>query len=74
MSSHHSQITAQNLLLDKQFISFVQFQSNYANSVKGGHLPYYYTQDHRHRLVANVNLLGAKEMQNLVYETFVSKN
>jgi hypothetical protein len=74
MNANNTQLPAQNLLTDKEFRSFVQFQSNYANSVKGGHLPYYYSQKQKNRLVTDVNFLTSQELQHVVYDTFISKN
>lgn len=67
-------LSALNLLNDKQFNSFIQFQANYGNSIRGGHLPNYFSDKQRQRLITEVNLLTEPELRELVQTVYQSKN
>ncbi|MDI9342277.1 MAG: hypothetical protein QM534_17020 [Sediminibacterium sp.] len=66
--------SSDNLLTNKQFRSYVSFQATYANSIKGGHLPYFLNSQQRERLVAEVNLLTSEERSVLVQSHYHSRN
>ncbi len=63
-----------NLFRDPEFKSLIKFESEYAGIIKGGHLPLYYSETHRARVVTNVNLLTSLEQVELVQTIFTSKN
>ncbi|MGZ3901157.1 MAG: hypothetical protein ACXVNM_08510 [Bacteroidia bacterium] len=63
-----------NLLKDTEFKSIIKFESDYAGTIKGGHLPTYYSKNQQSRLVNSVNLLTPLEQVQLVHSIFTSKN
>lgn len=68
------QNTTYNLLQSAQFITALKFEAEYANTVKGGHLPEYIGIKKRERLVSSVNLLTSAETIDLVHHLFTGKN
>jgi hypothetical protein len=65
---------SQNLLNNAEFKDLLNFESEYANAVKGGHFPNYYGEEKQRRLVNEVNLLSSQEQTDLVYNFFIGKN
>lgn len=63
-----------NLLNDKDFKALLEFEAGYAGVVKGGHFPYYFTENKIERLVSDINILSAKEQKELAGNLFISKN
>jgi hypothetical protein len=49
-----------------EFLSILQFEVEYANTVRGGHLPMYLDVQKRERLVNNINLLKTYEQRALI--------
>lgn len=73
-SNNKTQNSTSNLLHDEQFQLYVQFQSNYAIGIKGGHVPTYFSTKQKTRLVTDINFLTQQELQLVVSEVYVSKN
>jgi hypothetical protein len=65
---------SKNLLKDTEFQSLIKFESDYATTIKGGHLPTYYTKQQQLRLVNEVNFLTPLEKVQFVQGIFTSKN
>jgi hypothetical protein len=63
-----------NLLNDINFIDTIKFEAEYAQKVKGGHLPYYIGAEKATRLVSQINILSQNEKLQLVKSVFVSRN
>jgi hypothetical protein len=63
-----------NLLGNKEFRSYLQFETEYSAVVKGGHFPYHYNQQKVERLVNDVNLLASSEQAELINQYFTGKN
>lgn len=63
-----------NLLTDIEFKSLIKFESYYACTIKGGHLPTYYTKTQQVRLVNPINFLSTPEKVQFVQGIFTSKN
>lgn len=63
-----------NLLNTPSFLSALKFEADYANTVKGGHLPQYINEQKRKRLASNVNLLDSSESLDLITNLFIGKN
>ena len=63
-----------NLLIDTSFIESLKFEADYAQKVKGGHLPYYIGAEKAIRLVSPINILSSNEKQQLVKNNYISKN
>jgi hypothetical protein len=63
-----------NLLGNKEFRSYLQFESEYSAVVKGGHFPYYYNEQKAERLVSDVNLLTSLEQAELINQYLTGKN
>ena len=72
--NNNTQSTLKNLLSDINFIDSLKFEANYAQKVKGGHLPHYIGIEKIIRLVSPVNLLLSNEIQNIVKSNYISKN
>lgn len=70
----HTELNNANLLNDKDFVSQLEFETTYASIVKGGHSPYYFSDEKQIRLVSEINFLSHKEKQALVHNLFISKN
>lgn len=49
-----------------QFLLRLQFEAEYANTVRGGHLPSYLDQQKRLHLVNDVNLLTSDETKAFI--------
>jgi hypothetical protein len=73
-SNNKTQNSTSNLLQDEQFQLYVQFQSNYAIGIKGGHFPTYFSTKQKTRLVNDINFLTQQELQQVVSEVYLSKN
>jgi hypothetical protein len=73
-SNNKTQNSTSNLLQDEQFQLYVQFQSNYAIGIKGGHVPTYFSTKQKTRLVNDINFLTQQELQQVVSEVYLSKN
>jgi len=63
-----------NLLNDKEFKAQLEFEASYASVVKGGHFPYYFTENKIERVVSDINILSSKEQKELSFNLFTSKN
>lgn len=63
-----------NLLNNPDFLSLLRFEADYANTVKGGNLPYYYSKEKRVRLTNPVNFLSSSEQKEIIYSFFISLN
>jgi len=74
MKNNNTKITTKNLLNDNNFIDIIKFEADYAQKVKGGHLPYYINIEKIARLVNPINFLSGSEKQNLVKSNYISKN
>ncbi len=73
-SNNKTQNSISNLLNDQQFQLYVQFQSNYAIGIKGGHVPAYFSAKQKTRLVTDINFLMKQELQQVVSDVYISKN
>ncbi len=74
MKNNNTKTTTKNLLIDTNYIDSLKFEADYAQKVKGGHLPYYISIEKIERLVSPINFLSSNEKQNLVKSNFISKN
>ncbi len=74
MKNNNTQTSTKNLLTDNNFIDIIKFEADYAQKVKGGHLPYYIGVEKITRLVSPINYLSSNEKQNLVKSNYISKN
>lgn len=74
MKNNNIQTQNKNLLIDIDFIDSLKFEADYAQKVKGGHLPYYIGVEKAIRLVSPLNLLSNNEKQQLVKNNYIGKN
>ena len=74
MKNNNTQTQNNNLLIDANFIDSLKFEADYAQKVKGGHLPYYIGVEKAIRLVSHINLLSNNEKQQLVQNNYIGKN
>jgi hypothetical protein len=68
------QHTEHNLLHSLNFITALKFEAEYANTIKGGHLPDYIGIKKRERLVSAVNILTSAETSDIANHLFIGKN
>jgi hypothetical protein len=74
MENNNINILNRNLLNDNEFKTSLRFETEYASAIKGGHLPYYFGEEKKLRLITDVNFLSQKEKQELICNIFTSKN
>jgi hypothetical protein len=63
-----------NLLNSTQFKQALKFEAQYANSIKGGHLPNFINIKQRERIVNTINILTSEENTSLISDIFIGKN
>lgn len=66
MKNYKTLISIENGVASPEFISQLQFEVEYANTVRGGHLPLYFDRQKRSRIVNDVNLLKTHELRSLI--------
>jgi len=66
MKNYKILLSKLNRTASPQFVSRLQFEAEYANTVRGGHLPSYLDQQKRLHLVKNANLLTSDETRAFI--------
>lgn len=74
MKNYKSLISTIHGTASPEFISILQFEVEYANTVRGGHLPMYLDQQKRQRLVSDINLLKTYEKRALIAPRAIIEN
>lgn len=74
MQNLKTEINNKNLLNDEDFKTFLQFECEYASVLRGGTYPAFSPSVKVERLVQDFNLLTPGELEETIYQFFISSN
>jgi hypothetical protein len=74
MQNSKTEINNKNLLKDQDFKTFLQFESEYASALRGGASASFSTPEKAQRLIKDVNILTPRELEETIYQFFISSN